>query len=214
MTEDKMLWPRNKSKAFVESMNGPLHANLVFLQCLDSDFLIAGGFKESADMIVSNIEEGKSVAHPEKYFLPIAYLYRHGIELALKYIIKSGIELKILEKTGNLKNLLGKHVLSLLWDRAKQVILDLWSENELNGIDNIERLIREFNNLDYSGQNFRYPRDKEGNSSLEKMPNSVCLKQLKTACTELFSFFNECDIELSASIDAQSTICEKQDLCL
>ena len=214
VTKDKMPRPGNKSKAFVESTTGPLHAYLAVLQCLDSDFLMAEGFKESADMIVSNIKEGKSIAHPEKYFLPIAYLYRHGIELTLKCIIKFGIELKVFKKIGTLKKLLGKHALSPLWDKAKQVLLDLCSENALNGIENVERLIKEFHDIDPSGQNLRYAKDKHGNSTLEKMPKSVCLGQLKTACTELFSFFDKCDAELSAAIDAQNAICGKQDLCL
>jgi len=192
-------WPGDKDKAFKEGpFWDPTVASLDdWIKYHGCDDLLSGVYKDSADIIISYIEEGKIEGHPDIYFFPIAYLYRHGIELFLKKLIQYGVELHILQKDKKLKKLMSEHELYQLWNRVRIVLEEVWPEGDKNDLKNVERLIQEFHNLDPTGQNFRYSKDIKGRLTTEKLPQSVNLSELKKTCNVLFSFFECCEAGLS-----------------
>lgn len=77
-------WPKDTDKVFAEGSYGPAQAYLQFAKFHQSDVTLADAFKNAADMIVSQIAEGKLDGHADYYFFPVAYMYRHAVELYLK----------------------------------------------------------------------------------------------------------------------------------
>lgn len=161
------------------------------------DVLLPTAYKEAAAMIITSIEEGNLGGHPDIYFFPIAYLYRHGIELFLKILVTRGIQMSILDEGEKLKSILGSHALIPLWNRARVVLENVWPHGDKSDLHNVERIIQEFHNADRSGQNFRYSQSKDGKRTSEGFPVSVNLSELKRTCEGLFGFFGACDTGLS-----------------
>ena len=84
----KMNWPRKGDKAFIGEItpHSPVHAYLDGLK-YDTVDHISWSYKEAADAIVKSLESGGISLHPDIFFFPICYLYRHTIELELKGIV-------------------------------------------------------------------------------------------------------------------------------
>jgi len=205
MAKFDIPWPGNKDKAFKEGLPwDPTVASLDgWVKYHGCDALLLEAYKESADIIISHIEGGKIDRHPDIYFFPIAYLYRHGIELFLKKFIQHGIQLQILQEDEKLKEIMNDHKLYPLWNKARIVLEEVWPDGDKNDLKNVERLIQEFHNIDPSGQNLRYSKDKAGKPTTEKLPPSVNLSELKKTCDGLFGFFYGCDIGLSEAKNCQ-----------
>ena len=199
-------WPGDKDKAFKEGL--PWNPTVA---CLDNwikyhgcDALLPEAYKEAADIIISYIQDGKINVHPDMYFFPIAYLYRHGIELFLKKLIRHGIQLQTLREDKKLKKTMVDHNLYPLWNKVRIVLEKVWPNGDKNDLKNVERLIQEFHNIDPSGQSLRYPKDKTGKLTTEQLPASVDLKLLRNTCDGLFNFFEDCYDGLSEAIDGQN----------
>jgi len=196
-------WPGNKDKAFASGTYGLANAYLEWTRFYGTEALWADAFKKSADIIISQIETGKVPENADMYFFPVSYMYRHGIELYLKRLIRLGIQLQFLQED-EVHEMLGKHSLSRLWNKARFVLEQAWPDGDNNDLTNSERLIQEFHTLDSAGQNFRYPADKSGKPNTH-LPSTVNLIVLKKNCDGLFNFFGGCDAGLSEMTTWQDT---------
>jgi hypothetical protein len=200
-------WPTKNDKAFKEGLAlKPSVASMNWLSTWLHESLFPNAYKEGADIIVSYIEEGRLHSHPDLFFFPIAYLYRHTFELSLKHLIQQGIELEILTADDNLERLLHCHNLHALWHKVRFILTKVWSEGDQDDLRNVERIIQEFHNLDSSGQQFRYAKDRSGNPTTERLPANIDLSELKRVCNNLFSFFEACDAGLSHYIELKQNI--------
>jgi len=98
------------------------------------------------------------VNHGQMLTLPIIFLSRHFIEIKIKEILDVfGVENPT------------THNLELLWNKLIEKYKENYqssSEKDKMTMDNTGRIIIELNKLDDKSFNFRYPTDKEGNSSL------------------------------------------------
>jgi len=192
----KQTWPKKGDNPFfVKSVmpDSSTWASLGWLSSLNvDDSFLAGAFKESADKIVESISRGEDLCHPDKFFMPITYLYRHSFELRLKDIISMGIELQLIEETEKLKSIMQDHQLYPLWNYAKRIIEKHWSDGPKEDLSAAERIIQEFHNIDQSGQKLRYTRDMTGRSTLESLPDSSELKELRRVSEALFNFLLGC----------------------
>jgi hypothetical protein len=197
-------WPGNKDNAFVSGAYGPAQAYLEWTKFTDAESLWADAFKKSADIIISQIETGKVPENADMYFFPVAYMYRHGIELYLKKLVQIGIQLQFLQEE-EVSKILGQHKLIPLWNKTRFILEQAWPDGDKNDLRNVERLIHKFHTLDSSGQNLRYPTDKFGNANLH-LPSHADLSALKKSCDGLFSFFDGCDAGLSEMTTWQDTM--------
>lgn len=112
MTEPAFNWPKKGDNVF-----GPLArvAREGFVMPPEGAYLF--GFKLAADMVVAAVPtEGR---YANDLFFPIAYLYRHHLELMLKELIRLGLRLGSLN---GCEDILGEHSLHRLWNKAKQLI--------------------------------------------------------------------------------------------
>ena len=138
------------------------------------DGICAVGFQRAADMIVEAARSDDR--NPDDLFYPVAYLYRHHLELMLKALVGLGVEQGGLE---GCDDMLTGHNLHKLWHKAKQLIRQAWADSPENDLKATEQMILEFHALDETGQAFRYERDKQGRQHLQNAPDRVDLDNLK-----------------------------------
>lgn len=201
-----ILWPGDKGKISKEGISDPLQVYLDYAKYFNTDARLAIAFKKSADLIILQIETGQILELTDIYFFPISYLYRHAIELFLKQFIQYGIELNILKEDKKLLSIMAYHKLTPLWNKTRIVLDEVCAEENKKNFKKVECLIREFHEIDETGQNFRYSKDKNGKSTAEKLPEYVNLRILKNNCEGLFRFLDGCDSDLCAAIDAQNNV--------
>lgn len=159
-------WPKKGDNPFLVKLadrNSPTWASLHWLASFNhDDSLFSTAFKEAGDKIVKELSRGKYPSHPDMFFMPIAYLYRHSLELKMKHIIRLGIRLELIEKDTKVSNELENHRLHQIWNYVKKVLEKCWMDSHKEELNAASRIIQEFHNIDKSGQNLRYSKDLSG----------------------------------------------------
>ena len=158
-------------------------------------WIYADAFKGAADFIVAGLSEGKHPGPCDIFFFPVAYLYRHAIELLLKKGLGYAIRLQLIENDEQVQEVLGDHNLYALWNKLKPAIQACWPEAEKGSNRDAERIIAQFHEVDKSGQAFRYPARKDGAPSLkgsEKPLEVVDLLQLGNVAGGLCAYLDAC----------------------
>jgi hypothetical protein len=183
-----MNWPKKGDKAFIGEIDphSPVHAYIDWLK-YNFDH-ISRSFKEAGDKIVNDLESGKNLLHPDIFFFPICYLYRHTIELELKGIVEVGVKLGILPDDEKYKELQGSHSLHPLWNRAEEALKDFYAGEPPEDLRAARSLVLQFHELDKTGQSFRYYKTRTGKSTLNNAPKIVDLANLRDKFDGLYNF--------------------------
>ncbi len=199
MTDPDFNWPKKGDRAFKPSISSADHARLEAF-VMPSDGMYITGFQRAADMIV---EAAKSDdGNPDDLIFPVAYLYRHHLELMLKDMIRLGIRIGAIEVRAHsnsepcpncghrkvIKDWQSEHNLHRLWNLVKSLLTEVWPDGPTDDINAAERMILQFHELDSSGQEFRYAKDKKNTPHLQNAPVCVDLVNLK-ATTDAVSTF-------------------------
>ncbi len=205
--KEEIRWPKLSDKLFVESNDGrssSTYVNISWLKTTRSfnDILIANAFRESADKIIDELDKGNYNRHPDKFFMPILYLYRHAIELRLKSIIRLGLELSLMQENDKIETIMKKHNLHKLWNLTRKVLSEYWTEVPEEDLNAVESFILQIHDVDSSGQTLRYSINTNGSSSIHKMPNHTDLLYLKDVLEGLFNFLIGCDDGLYHALNA------------
>lgn len=182
MTDAEFNWPKKGDRAFLPSISTADQARLEAF-VLPSAEAYAAGFQRAADMIVDAAQSDD--LNPDDLFFPVAYLYRHHLELMLKELVRLGTRLGAMETCDDI---LGKHNLHKLWDRAKHLIKQVWPDSPDGELKAVEQVILELHKHDPSGQAFRYARDKNGAQHLQDAPKFVDLANLKATIDAVSRF--------------------------
>lgn len=92
----------------------------------------------------------------ERHFViyPILFNYRHGLELALKWII-------VVYGGKGIKGINDNHNLWSLWKQCR-AISERCSPNDEEATEAVEQVVKDFHDLDKSGTTFRYGWGKDG----------------------------------------------------
>lgn len=174
---------------------------------LSDDSCFADAFKNAGDKIISELAREEDPRHPDPLFMPIAFLYRHALELKLKTLVRKGTELKIKDLSeGDIENALGGHHLDALWRQFRTIAAAHWPGSDTKDLDAAEKTIMDFHRLDISGQNLRYSHDTKGNKTAEKFPDSVELSRLKGTFEETYSLLDGCEIDFDNCLETQKEI--------
>ena len=94
---------------------------------------------------------------------PIVFLYRHYIELKLKFIIREGNQ--FLDRPA-VDPADYSHKLGKLWSDARGIIEAVFEDEDRAPLDRVTEIIEEFEHDDPYAPGFKYPKDKRGNRSL------------------------------------------------
>ena len=125
---------------------------------------------------------------------PILFNYRHGIELAMKWIIARYARYSSVN-VGHIRH----HNLWQLWKVCKAIIIEVGSDDE--SIYAVEQIIKDFHDLDKSAVAFRYSRDKE--DALIALPDRVIdLENIRDVMEAVSHFFDGADGQLDAHSSA------------
>lgn len=173
------------------------------LDAVEKDRHFAEAFKECADILIDRVNRGEDdvLFYAEFYVVPVAFLYRHSLELMLKAIIRVGVRLDFLADDEKLTELLCGHSLHKLWSKAKVAIHRRWPDQPGDELMATERIFQEFHGIDRSSQTFRYSTDKDGNDNLDKLPGVIDMRELKETAGAVFSFLSACEGSLQEALN-------------
>ena len=171
----------SKTKCFVKHAYG-FHAD---------DSSVSLHYLRCADMAIWAQENDPTQPHPDGLFMPIAYLYRHSIELALKSIIRIMFNAERLSELPKYE--LEQHKVIPLWNIVRPVLIDTWPKEDRSPVNNTQALLEDLQKIDKSGQNLRYAHQKNGNRTSDKFPKIVRLEFLKQAMHEVHTFICSCE---------------------
>ena len=148
------------------------------------------GYFESANIIVEQLFTDNH--HIDLKIYPIVFMYRQYIELMLKHL--SLIATNLFEDCARYSK---GHDLFKRWEDLLKVI-EKESDLELEEIDfsEISSLIREFNNLDPTGETFRYPTSKKGEYFLQEI-SVINIEVLYKKMKIIYEIFENIDLRLS-----------------
>jgi len=131
--DDEFRWPQKGDNPFLVTaieLNSSTWASLPWLASLKvDDSFLAAAFKEAGDKIVKELGRSEDFQHPDKFFMPIAYLYRHSLELKMKTIVRLGRSLELIESGQKLSRVLRSHNLYQLWNFVRAVV-EVYSPDE------------------------------------------------------------------------------------
>jgi hypothetical protein len=192
-----MLWPDVPSTLFASDTRFPFHSAHVEWVLERRDVTAyREGYRRGAILLAQNIDHGE---HPPELMLwPIAWLWRHYLELALKEIIALGPLLsddsaEWVWPTG------AGHRLGELWRRAKDFIEPL-GEPTAPELEHVTAIIAEFDALDRDGTGFRYPLARNGERNLVAAPAHVNVGLLDETMQRLSNFLGIVQTTLSREL--------------
>lgn len=182
-----MPWPKKGNKAFVSDGEG----KSFHLERFHYPYpLKPEAFQIAAEMVIDQCKEHDRFTYRYEIFFPVAYLYRHGIELYLKDIITTGIHMQFFKRS-EVDDALENHNLAKLWTRAKKLLQDRWSTADQSPLKAVEAVVNEYHQADPNGQVFRYDEDKNGKRhKYESLPNHISLDTLRKTMDGVFSFLD------------------------
>lgn len=160
-------------------------------------YAMAEGFKVGADELIRSIINDPR--HPDMFFFPIAFLYRHYLELQLKNITEQGSKLLGIPTPQALQT----HDLDRLWNTAKEVIAKIWPEADARDLDQIDTVVADFHCLDRTGQAFRYYRDTGGQPHLQHAPPQISLDILMSVMNDVYDLLTGCETGIAEYLRAE-----------
>jgi len=176
----------------------------------DKDAVIAEGFKGAADKVIQDIEGGRCRGYPDHLFYPVAFLYRHYLELIIKALGRRALRL-LGRNVG--KGLQG-HDPQKLWIKTRRLLEELFPDEDRKILNDTERIILQFDELDKTGQNFRYAKDRSGKPTLRNAPKRVDLANLRKVMSCAANFFDAVECAMCAmeeNIDYETDWYQEQD---
>ncbi len=143
-------------------------------------------FKEAGDELVDFVARGEKYSWYEAFLRPIGFLYRHYLELELKYWIK---ELEVtLDQAGKLMK---QHNLRKLWLALKPVIQPFCeTQEDQEMLSEVGEVILTFDEYDPTGQEFRYTRTTKDTGTLGNLPQRIDVKEVKHLIGRVSFFFD------------------------
>ena len=133
---------------------------------------VFGGRKSSGGAVLEKEQRADTLIYP------VAFLYRHYLELRLKEIIVQGAEL--LAQQSDLKPV---HKLDVLWNSVRSILETVWPNGPRTDLDAVENVIGQFHKLDLTSMAFRYPVDLKNNATLSGLAH-VGPRNLMKVCSE------------------------------
>ena len=177
----------SSTKCFIEHMG---------MSSFGYDYL-SDQYKRAADIIVKSKEKGGDPYHPDGLFMPVGYLYRHALELKLKGLLDTIIQCDLYDDD----RALGGHNIMNIWNIIKPVLIEQWPTADRKPLNNAENLLRDFHEIDKSGQSLRYSLLKDDTDVREKFPKIVRLEMLQEAFDEMYSLLNGCLMHFDSMLE-------------
>jgi hypothetical protein len=152
---------------------------------------IWSGYMKAGEMLIRACEERRLKPHeliyPHDLIYPILFCYRHGLEIALKWIVETyggAADVSLPDSS---------HDLWQLWKSCKAVIAFSGEEDAITPI--VEQIIKDFHDIDSGEVAFRYSTDKKG--VVYSLPDTpIDLSNLRDVMKGVNHFFDGVDAYL------------------
>ena len=146
------------------------------------------GYRQAADLVVAAlVDEGRAYgvpAYPDTVAFPVAFCYRHYLELMLKALIIDASRL-----LGKVEQPPRTHGLQPLWLRVRPKLEEIWPDEDFGPM---EAKVKQFHGLDPTSEEFRFPfvgKPKVQKVSLQTV-HSVSLLRLREIVGDLAGMLN------------------------
>lgn len=182
------LWPDVPSSIFGPDRRFPFsdaHVGYVLRQREDV-YAYREGYKQGAIALAELIHAGNG--SPALLVWPVAWLWRHWLELALKETIATGIQLEVGDDGWQWPTGLG-HRLGNLWQAARPQI-EPHGDPMAPELANVTGIIGELDGLDPDGIGFRYPHARDGSPSLPSAPEHLNVGRLDETMQRVAGFLD------------------------
>ncbi|PKE28048.1 hypothetical protein CWS43_23200 [Rahnella sp. AA] len=123
------------------------------------------GYRQAADLLIAHIAESHSSQDTLVY--PIVFLYRHHVELMLKKIISTALDLVDLPERYKQKT--DNHNFNTLWPMARSLVMDIDKTFPKDNYATLDAVVKAFIESDARATAFRYARNNSGQPSLAGM---------------------------------------------
>ena len=200
-------WPSKGDRLFPPNQPEPGHLppGHEQLDAYGNVYRIQEGYYQTGDMLSAALlnPANRYQVNPGVIF-PMAFCYRHYLELVLKALIPC---LADLSRQPIQIELVAEHSLMKLWNEFRRHARDAFPDhpdNEPTG-DIVERCVNELNQIDATSQAFRYPTDKKGESVGDQLP-TVDVERMRKTMANLHSYFDGCYADADRLLDLQSDI--------
>jgi hypothetical protein len=159
-------------------------------------------YTDSADYLYEYIKNNNELK--DTLFIPMCYLYRNGIELAMKEILFEECSYNFQDAIKLLKE--RKHSIVRLWNSIKADIeRHANAPDEDTTIQNVEEYIDQLHEIDSTSDKFRYPTNK--NLELHfKNVRKLDIQNVAKFFGDLISFLNGVCLMMSAQNELQADI--------
>jgi hypothetical protein len=190
---DLIAWPDVPRLCFGKGDDHELNACVSWVLGMRDIYPYAEGYRRAAAVLY----ETTAARHgsPDFILWPMAFMWRHYLELALKDTILRGRAL-----AGEAEDFPKHHRLLDLWKVARPHIERCGSPDSPE-LPNVEAVIVEFERIDPGAMGFRYPHSKDGERSLPNAPDRVNLRLLHEAMEATANFFDAVRDEMSRRLD-------------
>ncbi len=170
-----VVWPDVPRFCFGPSQGRHRDANITWVQGQPDIYPYAEGYRRAAIALMDSMPEHQQNA--DFLIWPLAFLWRHHIELMLKDIISKGRRL-----SGEATGFPESHDLATLWRDARQHIVRC-GPNDAPELTHLDAAIQEFQSVDPGATGFRYPfAIKQGGRGLPHAPDRINLDAFQTPC--------------------------------
>jgi len=156
--------------------------------------MYAAGYKLAGDILVQHVIDKRQ--DRDTLVFPIVFNYRQYLELRCKEIISVG---RIL--AGEDGEFPKTHNLKTLWILSRSILANGEPSTDESDLEAIDETIDQFCSVDFRSESFRYPVDRQGNSSLPEALHVINLRQLRDCMNRVASFFDGVTMAFSAYLD-------------
>jgi hypothetical protein len=188
----KYRWPEVHDQLLVPARS-PERAGQIYEDGLTREVLMGDGYMRAGAALVERCLQDNDESHYLIY--PILFNYRHGLELAIKWVLdRYGRHAAIEEFKRD-------HNLKSLWKVCRQVIEEIGGPDSGGSLEVVEGIVNEFHNIDPNSFAFRYAKDTKGR--LIKLPlHSIDLENVRDVMEGVANFFQGVDGQLDHNSSA------------
>ncbi|MEU9833697.1 hypothetical protein AB0D67_19430 [Streptosporangium sp. NPDC048047] len=157
------------------------------------------GYRKAAAVLVGHVTE--TGHHQDTLVYPFLLCWRHYVELQLK------VAITLLRRWHEEPaELVRTHKINLLWGTAKKLLLrQELPEEDLEAVNNTEKILLQLHGLDPTSEHSRYPVRNDGSHTLEFLPR-VHMRRFHEAMERVAHFLDACDSKLREDINTRDEI--------
>lgn len=154
------------------------------------------------EAVIVLFQHGAQHSKPEKLLLPLGFLWRHLLEVALKNIVGGTREMLIEDLSPAETRAMRTHDLVSLWSHAREHVELLGMTNDLP-MSTLNSILVELQTVDPTADGFRYPFKRDAlTQTLAKMPAEIDLGRFHAACSLALQSLDRVMSEIDARDDA------------